>query len=267
MTKVISTIVITTGLLAGCQESTPIPPADNKTHINNQMVCITRKQPIAYSHCAFDKEMLHSSLHLYWQQGNQPLYTFANLENYLLKQTPKHSLLFAMNAGMYNQDFAPIGYTVINSKQILSLNLKQGAGNFHLMPNGVFWWDKTGFYIDTSSNMAKKLQSGIKPNYATQSGPMLVIDGNIHPKFDPNSTSVKIRNGVGVDCQDDKIHFVISDTPVTFYQFADVFKNTLQCQNALFLDGGIASALYAPQINRHDKLNMAVMLAVSMPTN
>lgn len=255
MIKIIS-IAITAALLLGCQD-------DPNDRPNSQMACFMRTQPINHSHCAFDPALLHSSLKLYWKQDNQPLYTFANLENYLLGQTPKRKLSFAMNAGMYNQDFAPIGYTVIDGKQVLSLNLKQGAGNFHLLPNGVFWWDKTGFYIDTSANMAKKLRAGTRPSYATQSGPMLVIDGNIHPKFDPNSTSVKIRNGVGADCQDGKIHFVISDTPVNFYQFAAVFSSSLQCRNALFLDGGIASALYAPTIQRHDKLNMALMLAVS----
>lgn len=235
---------------------------DNDTPTNNHTnsaECRSHRTPFAYSLCSFDKATLHSDLHLYWKTDEQPLYTFEKLISHLDTQ---QMLTFAMNAGMYNDKFAPIGYTVIDGKEILSLNLKDGTGNFHLMPNGVFWWDDTGFYIDTSLNMAQKLRAGTRPAYATQSGPMLVIDGQIHPKFDPNSTSLKIRNGVGVDCDDGKVHFVISDTTVTFFAFADIFKNGLGCQNALFLDGGIASALYAPTLGRTDKLNMGVMLAL-----
>ena len=167
-----------------------------------------------------------------------------------------------MNAGMYDDNFAPIGLTVIDGKEIKSLNQKDGQGNFHLMPNGVFWGDKDGFYIDTTPNFANKM-ANITPQLATQSGPMLVIDGNIHPKFDPKSTSVKMRNGVGTGCVDGQIHFVISGTPMTFYDFAKLFQMDLSCQNALFLDGGVASALYAPSIKRFDKHSMGVMLVVS----
>ena len=41
-------------------------------------------------------------------------------------------------------------------------------------------------------------KSGRKPDFATQSGPMLVINGKIHPKFSETGTSAKVRNGVGV---------------------------------------------------------------------
>ena len=59
------------------------------------------------------------------------------------------------------------------------------------------------------------------------------------------------------------MHGVISCTPMTFYDFAKLFQMDLSCQNALFLDGGVASALYAPSIKRFDKHSMGVMLVVS----
>jgi len=168
-----------------------------------------------------------------------------------------------MNAGMYNKRYAPIGYTVIDGEEILSLNLKEGGGNFHLLPNGVMWWDQSGNVEITESNalQQQREQGTAKPWFATQSGPMLVINDAIHPKFNPESTSLKFRNGAGV-CTDGSIQFVNSDEPVNFYEFAALFKDKLNCPNALFLDGGIASALYAPSINRHDKKEMGVMIGV-----
>lgn len=230
--------------------------------------CFKREQPFAYSACQVDTSALGGNpdtLELFWRgdSSSTPLLTFDTL----LAQIPEDkTLAFGMNAGMYNKDYAPIGYTVINGEEIKSLNLKEGGGNFHLLPNGVLWSDKAGaVHIDESHALKDKLDNGsAKPWYATQSGPMLVIDGKIHPKFDPNSSSRKIRNGIGI-CSDDTVLMVASDTPVTFYQFAEVFKTDFGCDNALFLDGGIASAMYAPSIDRHDKKQMGVMVGVVQP--
>ncbi len=245
----------------------------NSKNNNPAASCQIVTEPFAYSICQVDSAKLLDknnklNLQLFWREGDdntnknaQPLFTFEAIQNSLPKNT---TLQFANNAGMYNDAFAPIGYTVINGKQILSLNLNDGGGNFHLLPNGVFWWDNTGFYVTESKTMATKLKHGTKPLYATQSGPMLVIDGKIHPKFKPNSNSKKIRNGVGICEHNGKqtIKFVTSSSAVNFYEFAHLFKNKLNCNNALFFDGGIASALYAPTINRHDKKNMGVMVGV-----
>lgn len=224
-------------------------------------ICQTFQQPFAYTICQYHPKS-QQQLHLVWQNPKEktPFLTFDNIKKYFHQQ--KQSLNFAMNAGMYDDKYAPIGYTVINGKQIRSLNLKQGAGNFHLMPNGVFWWDKNGFFITESQKMSDLLKQGKQPVFATQSGPMLVINGDIHPKFDPNSTSFKFRNGVGV-CHDGQVKFVISDVPVNFYQFADLFKTQLGCQNALFLDGGTASAIYSRELKRQDDKFVAVTLTMS----
>ena len=227
--------------------------------------CQTQDAPFSYSACSIDAQALTDerySLRLFWQQPNssQPLLTFDTL---LATLPSNQDLHFAMNAGMYNENYAPIGYTVIDGEEKRALNLKEGGGNFHLLPNGVMWWDKAGKVQITESNaLNEQLKSNeAKPWYATQSGPMLVINNKIHSQFDLNSTSLKIRNGAGV-CNDGHIKFVNSDEPVTFYQFAALFKDDLSCPNALFLDGGIASALYAPSIDKHDKKEMGVMIGL-----
>lgn len=239
---------------------------DNMAESNTENEsCQSQKSSFAYSVCRVKSEVLASerySLQLFWQQPNstQPLLSFANL---LTTLPTSQTLNFAMNAGMYDENYAPIGYTVIEGKEIHSLNLKEGGGNFHLLPNGVMWWDKTGAVQITESNVLdEQLKSGqAQPWYATQSGPMLVINNEIHPQFNPNSASAKLRNGAGI-CSDGNIQFVNSDEPVTFYQFAALFKDDLKCPNALFLDGGIASALYAPSIDKHDKKEMGVMIGL-----
>lgn len=244
-----------------------------------EQYCQSKSVPFEHSLCTISQSNLSKSksplsLKLFWKSGKwkmdgapfdidktlKPLYTFDQLIEDLESDT---QLKFATNAGMYNREFAPIGYTVINGQQILSLNLNQGAGNFHMMPNGVLWWDKAGkVYITESNTLHTMLDNKVaRPLYATQSGPMLIIDGMIHPKFNPNSASKKIRNGVGV-CDDGNVSFVTSSELVNFYQFAHYFKEQLNCPNALFLDGGVASALYAPDINKKDDKNMGVMIGL-----
>ena len=247
--------------ISACQPaSTDVSNSDTK-----DWSCQIQDAPFSYSVCSLNAQALTDerySLKLFWQQpdSTQSLLTFDTL----LKTLPANQTLnFAMNAGMYNENYAPIGYTVIDSEEKRALNLKEGGGNFHLLPNGVLWWGKTGKVQITESNaLNEQLKNDkAKPCHATQSGPMLVINNEIHPQFNPDSTSLKIRNGAGV-CDDGHIKFVNSDEPVTFYQFASLFKDDLSCPNALFLDGGIASALYAPSIEKHDKKEMGVMIGL-----
>ena len=97
--------------------------------------------------------------------------------------------------------------------------------------------------------------------HATQSGPMLVVDGKIHPAFNPKSTNFYIRNGVGV-MADGNVIFIMSEQPVTFYEFAQVFRDRFKCQNALYLDGAI-SKMYLPGHKLLDtKGKFAGMIAV-----
>ncbi len=158
-------------------------------------------------------------------------------------------LTFAMNAGMFGKDLKPIGYYVEGGKLLHKANRAGGPGNFHLKPNGIFYvaGDKAGV-METGAFV----RSGIKPDLATQSGPMLLINGAVHPKISASGTSLKIRNGVCVN-DGNKVAFAISDSWVTFYQFATMFRDLLHCKNALFLDGSVSS-LYAPELRRSDFL-------------
>jgi uncharacterized protein YigE (DUF2233 family) len=157
-------------------------------------------------------------------------------------------LLFAMNAGMYQAGFAPVGWCVADGKELSPINLRNAEGNFFLKPNGVFLVTKSGASVVESSRAAASAE---QPEIATQSGPLLVFDGKLHPKFNPQSTSALFRNGVGVP-EPRTVLFAISEEPVNFYQFATLFRDALHCPNALFLDGTISS-LHAPALKRSDK--------------
>ena len=180
--------------------------------------------------------------------AGRPFGSFAALTDALAARGER--LLLAMNAGMYQQDLSPVGLFVAAGKQRKPANTNDGPGNFHLKPNGVFYVaDGHAGVMETG----RFLKSGIKPAFATQSGPMLVIDGKLHPRFLPGSTSRKIRNGIGASADGRTVWFALSEEPVTFHQFARLFRDDLMLDNALFLDGTISS-LYDAESGRHDRL-------------
>ncbi len=157
-------------------------------------------------------------------------------------------LAFAMNAGMYHDDRSPVGHYVENGQEKMRVIPNAGPGNFGLLPNGVFCIREGRadvFETLTFVDRAPQCQ------FATQSGPMLVIDGELHPRFLPDSTSRYIRNGVGTSADGTRTVFAISEDYVTFHEFGRLFRDVLETPNALFLDGNI-SRMYERASNRSD---------------
>ncbi len=155
---------------------------------------------------------------------------------------------------MYGSDFRPIGLYVEESKVRVAANTKTVTGapsqipNFYKKPNGVFFvGDKAAGIMETGAYLAARPDA----RFATQSGPLLLIGGDIHPAFIDGSTDVKPRDGVGLSSPT-KVEFAISDGWVNFYDFARFFRDRLGCKDALFLDGGSAPGLYAPELDRND---------------
>ena len=169
-----------------------------------------------------------------------PYSNFKTLQTYLSSQN-KH-LKFAMNGGMYLRNLSPQGLYIENGKRIKGIDRAQDSyGNFYMQPNGIFYItkEKKAHVIST-----KEFKDSDTINYATQSGPMLVIDGKIHHKFMPNSKNVHIRNGVGI-LPNGNLLFAISSHKINFYNFATFFKQH-GCKNALYLDGFV-SRIYLPE--------------------
>lgn len=163
--------------------------------------------------------------------------------------TKDQEISFAMNGGMYHRDRSAVGLYIENGKQTQKLNTNEGSGNFHLLPNGVFFWGAMRAGVLEARAFS---EANVELNYATQSGPMLVIDGELHPRFIVNGTSLKMRNGVGVRQGGKQVYFALSEQPVNFESFGRLFRDYLKTPNALFLDGGTASQIYAPNLNRND---------------
>lgn len=158
------------------------------------------------------------------------------------------TVAFAMNGGMFDAAGLPIGYYVEDGKRRHALNRNEGWGNFHLQPNGVFFGSGGRWQVRTSADFAAKVAK--RPQFGTQSGPMLVIAGKLHPRITEDGPSQKLRNAVGVDKQG-RAHFVISEAPISFGKLARYFRDELHTPNALFLDGSVSS-LWDPRMHRVD---------------
>ena len=199
-------------------------------------------------------------LFLYDKTGN--IYgQFQKLDDFL--QEERLNIVFATNGGMYHADRSPVGMYVENFKKVSPLIIGDGPGNFGLLPNGVFCFNKKEFMILETEKFAR---SKIQCQYATQSGPLLVIDGEIHPKFIKNGTSKFVRSGVGISKDGSKAIFLISNQAVNFHHFASTFLDRLEIDNALYLDGNI-SRLYSPKLNRIDfGFDIGPVIAVVAPT-
>ena len=207
-------------------------------------------------------DLSQADFRLFWRDSTQKLYRqFGALRDDLAKQGL--SLRFAMNAGMYHANRQPVGLLVQQGQLKNPLNTAQGDGNFFLQPNGVFAVDQAGqALLEPTAQFARRDPSALR--WATQSGPMLLIDGEINPIFDPQSSAKRIRNAVGrIDAT--HVVFVISAQPIRFYDLASLFKERLGCTDALYLDGSISALYSSTDAQPRQREDFGVMLGVVEP--
>lgn len=194
-----------------------------------------------------------TGLHLFWKNSDdEPYRNFWKIAD--AAATRGETLVFALNAGMYQPDFSPMGLYVENGRELRPASKTtpvRGSGpvpNFYKKPNGIFYLGDKGAEILPTGRFLKQK---IKPQLATQSGPMLVIRNKINPIFIVGSTDKTRRSGVGI-CSGGAIRFAVSEDAVNFHDFAKLFRDHLQCPNALFLDGGGGAGIYVPALGRND---------------
>lgn len=202
-----------------------------------------------YTVCSFDPAI--DDLRIFWRDGDgAPYRTFAALAEDLA--SGGRDLVFAMNGGMYQENLSPVGLLIVDGAELKAANTVDIKGervpNFYKKPNGIFFigGGRAGV-METGKFLATRPVA----DFATQSGPMLVIDGAIHEAFIAGSPYLNQRNGVCASSPD-AVHFVLSDGSVNFDDFAHFFRDFLGCDNALFLDGGSAPGIYAPELGRND---------------
>ncbi len=190
--------------------------------------------------------LAQEDLRLFLRDANgEVMGSFRRIEDAL---GPNAQLGFATNAGMYHEDRSPVGLYQEDGLVEQGIITSAGPGNFGMLPNGVFCiFDGFAAVIESRAFAAAPPRC----RYATQSGPMLVIDGALHPRFLPDSSSLNVRNGVGVDETGEVAIFAISNEAVNFHHFARLFRDHLGANNALYLDGRV-SRLHAPALGRSD---------------
>jgi uncharacterized protein YigE (DUF2233 family) len=183
-------------------------------------------------------------LRLFHSNDGHVIGNFQNLQTVLGDKT----LAFAMNAGMYHEDRAPVGLYRERDTVVSQIVTSDGPGNFGLLPNGVLCLTEESAEVFETLEFVAEVPSC---RDASQSGPLLVIDGALHPRLLPDGTSKYIRNGVGTSRDATTAYFAISNEAVNFHTFARMFRDHLGARDALYFDGKV-SRLFAPELNRSD---------------
>jgi uncharacterized protein YigE (DUF2233 family) len=206
--------------------------------------CLTTSGKPVFTTCRAD--LRNETVRLYYADATgMPYESFDRLRVSLARA--QKTLLVAMNAGMFHPDMKPVGLLVIEGREIAPVNRAESWGNFYLRPNGIFLVDAEGARVVSTDEYRN-----LSPEFATQSGPMLVHRGLIPdiPAFRANSASRRLRNGVCAPKPNETV-FVISESAVTFREMALFVRDTLGCSEALYLDGTISS-LFVKQLGRAD---------------
>ena len=195
---------------------------------------------------------------LFWKNDKNKNYgNFQSLKTKI--EDNGQQLIFATNGGMYDKNHKPKGLYIENGIVLSPIDRKdEGYGNFYLNPNGIFYIKNSGKpFIKTTKNI--KDYKNIK--YATQSGPMLIIGGNIHPQFTKGSKHTNIRNGVGI-LPNGNVLFAMSKEKINLYDFASYFKES-GCENALYLDGFVSKTYLPSKEWKEMDGNFGVIIGIS----
>lgn len=208
--------------------------------------------------------LAQDNVRMFWRDADGSVFgNFGRLAVSLLARNER--LLCATNAGIYGTDLRPIGLYVEAGRVLHRLNTRKEAyGNFYLQPNGVFLLTDHEATILSTDEIAVEWETRLPSiRYATQSGPILLRNGQINSAFTPGSDNRVVRNAVCVITARE-IALVKSRTPINFHDFARQLRDKLGCRDALYLDGSV-SQLY-PFDKGNSGPNFAAMIGATVPT-
>ncbi|KAB0682673.1 phosphodiester glycosidase family protein [Aureimonas leprariae] len=226
--------LLLSGFFAWLNPVPAIPP-------EHEGLCRTVADANGAEYVVCDVDLDRYGLHLLAEDGaGRPFETF-QAANGFLGERGKPAVL-AMNAGMYHEDRRPVGLAVQDGREVAPVNTADGRNaNFTMKPNGVFFVEGGRAFVRETNRYVEERH---RPDLATQSGPMLLADGKLHPRFIEGSDSRYVRNGVCTGGDGRLVHLVLSRRPVNFWDFAVFFRDRLGCRDALFFDGQVSSLFY-----------------------
>ncbi|MFM7710234.1 MAG: phosphodiester glycosidase family protein [Ferruginibacter sp.] len=190
----------------------------------------------------YKTDLKKNNIRFFWKNSRGDYYKQIDAVRTELAQQ-QINLLYAANGGIFQEDLTPLGLFIQDQQVQTPLNKRKGYGNFYVQPNGVFYITKqqTAHIVPTAS-----FKQSASITDAVQSGPLLLVNGQLNSIFTKGSTNTNLRNGVGVR-SDHTVVFSMSKRPVNFYDFANHFKS-LGCKDALYLDGAISQS-YCPEVD------------------
>lgn len=143
----------------------------------------------------------------------------------------RHShALIAINGGFFDKDYHPLGLRISNQHQ-------------HNPLKKISWWGI--FYIKNKTAHLSSLEAyknDLNVDFAVQTGPRLLVNGKIL-SLKPGFAE---RSALGITPDGRVIILVTENTPMSTTSLASLLKTPpLNCIDALNLDGGSSSQLYA----------------------
>ena len=180
---------------------------------------------------------------LHWKDAEGNDYqSLTRLKNAL---EDSYNVKMIMNAGIYSMNNVPAGLWIEQGKELNALNTKSGKGNFHVQPNGVFAIAGNKPYILTTAAYQK---SKLKPDFALQSGPMLIIHGKMNSQFRASLESYHKRNAVCLTKQNELLFLMTIKGEPNLYTLSQGLLK-IGCHDALYLDGTISNWYISGQFN------------------
>lgn len=162
-----------------------------------------------------------------------------------------HSSVLSFNGGFFSKDFQPTGLIISQSKGVYPLVKAK-------LLNGIFWidQDKTPHL---SSYQDLKKSAGFTPEFAIQSGPILINEqGQVTLSEKDSSPNKSSRTAIGIDKDNQIIVIFLKQTlldnsnSLSLYEFSKIISTNSELKNyqihsLLNLDGGTSAGLATDQ--------------------
>jgi uncharacterized protein YigE (DUF2233 family) len=209
---------------------------------------IVEKQKLAYNTGSYDVLIIRVDSTDVHQRLTILANTSLKSEKAIFDSIAGTGLFFAINAGIVDSACNLLGLQILNSNTVQQVNRASGKGNFYLEPNGVFGTNGSAFQIKPTADFTGS--EGYL--FAIQSGPLLLNANVINNQFSSTSKNRNIRSGVGlrVDSSGHYLIFSVSNVPVNFFEFAELFQQKLKCSDALSLESGSFVSAHFPSMKR-----------------